>query len=97
MEGNLDYIYKELRETRNELISYLNKNAAQSNEKIMPYIKAELKDIDDALKKIQYGEYGKCEFSGELLPYEILQIIPTVKSANETAHLERFCRKPLYS
>ncbi|HAQ07578.1 MAG TPA: hypothetical protein DCR24_08685 [Bacillus bacterium] len=95
MEGNLDYIYNELRETKTELLAYLN--TEHSNERILQYIKDELTDIDSALMKIETGEYGRCEVSGEYLPVEILQNIPTAKSAYEMAELEKYCRKPLYS
>lgn len=95
MEGNLDYIYNELRETKTELLAYLN--SKNTNERILQYIKAELEDIDTALMKIENGEYGRCEISGEFLPPEVLQSIPTAKSAFEIAQLEQYCRKPLYS
>jgi RNA polymerase-binding transcription factor DksA len=94
MKGNLDYIYNELRETKTELLAYLN--SGQPNEKILHYIKAELADIDSALKKIENGAYGKCEISGESLPEEILQSIPTAKSAYELDYLDQYCRKSLY-
>jgi len=95
MEGNLYYIYNELRETKTELLAYLN--SENTNERILQYIKAELDDIDSALQKMENGEYGKCEISGEILPQEILQSIPTAKSSYEIAQLEQYCRKPLYS
>lgn len=95
MEGNLDYIYNELRVTKTELLAYLNSD--NSNERILQYIEAELEDIDTALMKIENGEYGRCEISGEFLPPEVLKSIPTAKSAYEIANLEQYCRKPLYS
>ncbi|WP_144474812.1 hypothetical protein [Cytobacillus oceanisediminis] len=95
MEGNLDYIYNELRETRTELLTYLN--YGQRDERILRYIKDELRDIEAALEKMENGEYGKCEISGEYLPYEFLQTIPTARSAGELAQIEQYCRKPIYS
>ncbi len=95
MEGNLDYIYSELRETRTELLAYLNHG--QKDERILQYIVDELNDIETALEKMEFGEYGKCEISGEYLPYEFLQTIPTARSANELEQLEQYWRKPIYS
>jgi RNA polymerase-binding transcription factor DksA len=95
MEGNLDYIYNELRETRTDLLAYLN--YGQKDERILHYITEELADIETALTKIENGEYGKCEISGEYLPFDFLQRIPTAKSASELHQIEQYCRKPLYS
>jgi hypothetical protein len=95
MEGNLDYIYNELRETRTELLAYLNHN--EKDERILQYIVDELNDIEAALEKMKFGEYGKCEISGEYMPYEFLQTFPTAKSASELDHIEQYCRKPIYS
>jgi RNA polymerase-binding transcription factor DksA len=95
MESNLDYICNELRETRTELLAYLK--TEHSNERILQYIKAELNDIESALLKIDSGDYGKCEITGQYLPAEMLQKMPTAKSAEELLQLEKYCRKPLYS
>ncbi|CAM3747162.1 hypothetical protein [Mesobacillus thioparans] len=95
MKGNLDYIYSELRETRTELLTYLN--YGQKDERILQFIKDELRDIESALEKMDNGEYGKCEISGEYLPYEFLQTIPTARSAGELEQIEQYCRKPIYS
>jgi len=35
-----------------------------------------LRDIDDALRKIDAGEYGICEMTGELIPVERLEVLP---------------------
>jgi RNA polymerase-binding transcription factor DksA len=95
MDGNLNYIYNELRETKTELLTYLN--YSDRDERILKYIKAELCDIEAALEKVDNGEYGKCEISGEYLPYDFLQTIPTARSANELNQMEQYCRKPIYS
>lgn len=94
MEGNLDYIYNELRETRTELLAYLKHG--QKDERILQYIVDELNDIETALEKMEFGEYGKCEISGEYLPYEFLQSIPTARSTSEFEQIEQYCRKPIY-
>lgn len=36
--------------------------------------------IDDALKKIENGKYGKCEICGKDIPYERLEFLPFVKT-----------------
>jgi RNA polymerase-binding transcription factor DksA len=94
MESNHDYIYNELRETKTELLAYLN--SGNKNEKILQYIHAELRDIETALDKMKNGEYGKCEISGEYLPHELLYTIPTARSVTELHQAEQYCRKPIY-
>jgi len=46
-----------------------------------------LKEIEDALKRIENGTYGICEWTGEPIPYERLKAIPwtrfTAKGAEE--------------
>ncbi len=46
-----------------------------------------LKEIEDALKRIENGTYGICEWTGEEIPYERLKVIPwtrfTAKGAQE--------------
>ncbi|WP_079508366.1 TraR/DksA family transcriptional regulator [Mesobacillus jeotgali] len=95
MESNLDYIYNELRETKTELLTYLN--YGDRDVRILKYIKDELRDIEAALEKVDNGEYGKCELSGEYLPYDFLQTIPTARSASELNQMEQYYRKPIYS
>lgn len=95
MDDNLDCICNELHETRAELLAYLKTEHA--TERILPYIRAELADIESALLKIDTGDYGKCEITGKYLPSEMLQNMPTAKSAEELLQLEKYCRKPLYS
>lgn len=51
----------------------------QFNNALRVHEEHELKDIDDALKKIQDGSYGKCEFCGNDIDIERLKAIPSVK------------------
>lgn len=95
MKSNLYYIYNELRETKTELLAYLNHE--QTDQRILPYILDELRDIETALTKMETGEYGKCEISGESMPFELLQTIPTARTAMELHQAEQYCRKPIYS
>ncbi len=41
--------------------------------------RAELDEIDHALEKIEAGNYGVCEVSGELIPEGRLKVIPTAR------------------
>jgi hypothetical protein len=74
-------IYSELRKTKQELMEKLQ--VGNSSNLIKPYIEDELKDIETALHKLENGTYGTCEISGELIPEDLLTIVPTLKSIDD--------------
>ncbi|GAA0464957.1 TraR/DksA C4-type zinc finger protein [Alkalibacillus silvisoli] len=39
----------------------------------------QLKEIDHALEKMEQGTYGICEKTGDLIPYERLEAMPTAR------------------
>ncbi len=43
-------------------------------------LESRLKDINDALEKIEKGEYGKCEECGEEISYERLKANPEART-----------------
>ncbi|MBU8877745.1 hypothetical protein BGM26_01915 [Bacillus sp. FJAT-29790] len=88
-------LYSELRKTRQELLEKLTDDNASSL--IKPMIKDELADIEYTLKKMDEGLFGICEISGEVMPEELLNIIPTLKSMDDCSKLDYFYRKSLFS
>ena len=94
MEAKVKKLYSELRRTKEELVERLENRACSS--KIQLFIKDELQDVEWAMGKISAGTYGTCEVSGELIPFEILEAIPTIKSISEIENMGEFCRKPIY-
>jgi RNA polymerase-binding transcription factor DksA len=94
MEANLKKLYSELRKTKKELVDRLENRSCSS--KIQLLISDELHDVDWAISKINAGTYGTCELSGELIPMEILEVIPTLKSIREVEEMGEFCRKSIY-
>jgi len=74
-------IYSELRQTKQELKEKLQNVNCSSL--IKPLIEDEIKDIETALTKLEKGTYGTCEISGELIPDDLLSIIPTLKSMDD--------------
>lgn len=87
-------LYTELRKTRMELLISLNdENASQL---IRPIIKEELKDIESALIKMERGEFGICEISGEMMPMDLLYMVPTLKSLTDCSKIDDFYRKALF-
>ncbi|PLR84138.1 hypothetical protein CVD25_12525 [Bacillus canaveralius] len=92
MDAVTQDLISELRKTRQELQHKLN--GGQSS--VYYYIQAELHDVDSALKKLQAGDYGKCEVSGELLPAGLLAMIPTLKSIDDISKLDQYYRKSLH-
>ena len=94
MEASVKKLYSELRRTKEELVERLENRDCSS--KIKLYIKDELQDVEWAMGKISAGTYGTCEVSGELIPFEILEVMPTIKSMSEMEDMSEFCRKPIY-
>ncbi|MCM3587114.1 hypothetical protein M3182_15350 [Mesobacillus maritimus] len=89
------FIYEELRRTREELLERLQQ--ADKHSSILLYIKAELDDVERAIAKMEAGDFGRCEMSGELLPDGLLGMVPTARSEEDLKMMEAFLRKPLYS
>jgi hypothetical protein len=95
MEHQLYEIYSELRKTKKELEEkYRRKDV---NPLIKEFIQDEIDDIEHALNKMESGEFGKCEFSGELIPFHYLAVIPTLRSIQDVKSIERFYKKTIYS
>ena len=90
MDRNINEIYSELRKTKEELIQRLeNENCSQL---VKPYIEGELDDIETALKKLEFGTYGTCEISGEIMPKHLLSMVPTLKSIEDCKMMSYFFR-----
>ncbi|WP_394232591.1 TraR/DksA family transcriptional regulator [Niallia oryzisoli] len=81
MDPNTNEIYSDLRKTKDELLQRMNSSSCSSL--VKPYIEEDLKDVETAMKKIEKGTFGTCEISGELMPMELLKIIPTLKSMDD--------------
>jgi hypothetical protein len=92
MDQQLNEIYSELRKTKQELIKNLE-GGGRSSSIIKSYIEGELKDIEAALQKLEKGTFGTCEVSGELIPEDLLTIVPTLKSIDDCKTLQYFIRK----
>ncbi|MFE8699001.1 hypothetical protein ACFYKX_00050 [Cytobacillus sp. FJAT-54145] len=95
MDANQEKLYLELRKTRKEIVERLEEG--QGSDLIKPMLKEELRDIEIALEKIQNGEFGRCEFSGELIPENLLMMVPTIKTMKDCKNIDRFFCKPIYS
>lgn len=94
MDESVKNLYSELRKTKMELlVSLKNKNTSLL---IRPLIEEELKDIENTLEKIEKGQFGICEISGEIMPTELLQMIPTLKTLSDCNKVEDFYRKALF-
>jgi RNA polymerase-binding transcription factor DksA len=85
-------LYEELRDFEREMKVKLEKNLV--DQKIKLFVEAELQDIQTTLNKLECGEYGKCEMSGELMPYDLLAAVPTAKTINDFEDMKGFFKKP---
>ena len=86
MDQQQNEVYSELRKTKQELIEKLE--GGNCSPIIKPYIEGELKDIEAALQKLAKGTFGTCEVSGELIPEDLLTIVPTLKSIDDCKTLQ---------
>ncbi|MEH7122935.1 hypothetical protein V7122_14970 [Bacillus sp. JJ1532] len=94
MDAKAEPLYSELRKTRMELMERLEDN--NSSSLIKPIIKAELLDVEDTLNKIELGLFGRCEISGELIPEELLTMVPTIKSLDDYEKIDCYFRKGIF-
>jgi RNA polymerase-binding transcription factor DksA len=94
MDALHEMLYEELRQTEQEVLQSLQKK--DRNHRLKSILEEELEDIQSALKKVKNGNFGVCEFSGELIPEELLRIVPTIKSVDDLGNFKGFYRKPLY-
>lgn len=91
MEKNLLH---ELISIRTELKRSLQEHSASPM--VSQYKEEELQDINEAIEKIRTGHYGLCEMSGEILPYHILQMIPTIKSKKDLEEIQKYYCKSIF-
>jgi RNA polymerase-binding transcription factor DksA len=95
MNAMQEQLFWELRKTQIEIIRSLKNK--QKNEWMIPILEDELADINTAIQKLEDGNFGQCETSGEPLPDDLLKIMPTIKSSKDTDELEHFYKKPIIS
>jgi RNA polymerase-binding transcription factor DksA len=85
-------LYEELRDIEREMTRKLQQKKV--NSKIKFIYESELKDISTALRKLECGDYGKCEMSGELMPFDLLTAVPTAKTIADFNKMKTFYKKP---
>jgi RNA polymerase-binding transcription factor DksA len=85
-------LYEELRDIEREMNGRLENDLVHF--KIKKYVEDELKDIQSTLQKMENGEFGKCEMSGELIPFDLLYAVPTVKTFNDFNEMKSYFKKP---
>ncbi|MFT8321619.1 MAG: hypothetical protein ABF649_11995 [Bacillus sp. (in: firmicutes)] len=93
MNQHLEKLYTELRMTQIELEATLR---VKRESKINQYIEAELYDVEASMKRLENGDFGTCEISGELIPEELLAMIPTIKSKRDVKEIQSYYRKSLH-
>ncbi|MDQ1003800.1 RNA polymerase-binding transcription factor DksA [Neobacillus niacini] len=95
MNAMQEELFWELRKTQLEIVRSLRNK--QKNEWIVTVLEDELEDITTAIQKLEEGNFGKCETSGEPIPEYLLKIMPTIKTSMDSEILEHFYRKPINS
>jgi RNA polymerase-binding transcription factor DksA len=95
MNAMQEELFWELRKTQLEIVRSLRNK--QKNEWIVTVLEDELEDITTAIQKLEEGNFGQCETSGEPIPEYLLKIMPTIKTSRDSVILEHFYRKPINS
>jgi RNA polymerase-binding transcription factor DksA len=94
MNALYERIYMELRQTEQEIKESLQNR--QENDWLSSILEDELADIAFTLSKIEKGNFGQSEISGEMLPGKLLKTIPTLKSLDDLHSLNSYYRIPLH-
>jgi RNA polymerase-binding transcription factor DksA len=95
MNAMQEQLFWELRKTQLEILRSLRNK--QKNDWIVTVLEEELADITTAIQKLEEGNFGQCENSGEPIPENLLKIMPTIKTSRDTEIFEHFYRKPINS
>lgn len=94
MNATQEKLFLELRQTKVEIENSLKNK--QNQDWFTTVLKEELSDITTAIQKLEKGNFGQCEISGEFLPNDLLNIIPTLRSQKDSEYLESYFKKPIY-
>jgi RNA polymerase-binding transcription factor DksA len=93
LNSTIEKLYTELRMTQIELATTLR---VKRDSKINKYIEDELRDVEETMQKLENGNFGMCEMSGELLPFDLLEMIPTIKSKEDINSIQSYYRKSIH-
>ncbi|HWJ78967.1 MAG TPA: hypothetical protein VNR61_12915 [Niallia sp.] len=93
MNAMIEKLYTELRLTQIELATTLR---IKRDSKITKYIEDELRDVEESMRKLENGNYGMCEMSGELLPSDLLQTIPIIRTKEDIDGIYSYFRKSIH-
>ncbi|MEH6905047.1 MULTISPECIES: hypothetical protein [Neobacillus] len=94
MNAMQEKLFLELRQTKEEIEDSLKNK--QSQGWLITILEEELSDIMTAINKLENGNYGLCEISGEFLSNDLLNMIPTLKSQKDSEYLESYFKKTIY-
>ncbi|WP_374724458.1 TraR/DksA C4-type zinc finger protein [Calidifontibacillus erzurumensis] len=88
LEDRLNRSYDDREPRAVQSVTDLYKNSKKHE--INQHIFAELNDVNRALFKMEWGLYGICEETGEKIPYELLRIVPTVRTLREALAITEY-------
>ncbi|MRX73326.1 TraR/DksA family transcriptional regulator [Bacillus lacus] len=101
MAEHLMEIFYELQLMREELRSRLFEHCAfhspmdPRKASLIHSVKEELYDVENALQKMEAGQFGMCEETGRSIPVEKLRVIPTARTIKDFSYQEAYERKSL--
>ncbi|MBA4537590.1 hypothetical protein H1Z61_10720 [Bacillus aquiflavi] len=94
MEYNVLRLYNELHKMKKELLTK-QLDGKKMSDTVAVMINEEISDIEQAINKIDSGTFGRCETSNELIPFEILSIIPTIRTKKDVEVIRKHFKKSL--
>jgi len=94
MNAMQEKLFLELRQTKEEIQYSLSNKLRQ--DWLTTVLEEELADINTAIQKLENGKFGQCEISGEFLPADLLNMIPTLKTQKDSEYLESYFKKSIY-
>lgn len=89
-----EMLYEELRQSEKEILQALQ--TKDRHKGLQAIFEEELADVQAAIKKVETGNFGFCEISGEIIPENLMKLIPTLKSVNDISNLESFYKKTIH-
>ncbi|MEO2074974.1 MAG: hypothetical protein ABGX20_06220 [Bacillus sp. (in: firmicutes)] len=95
MNATQEKLFFELRQTKEEIEHSLQIKKRQ--DWLTSILEEELADINTAILKFEKGSFGHCEISGELIPDDLLSMVPTMKSLEESQNLQTYYKKTIYT
>ncbi|RLQ95811.1 hypothetical protein [Falsibacillus albus] len=83
MDNQKQQVYRQLKQAHLDLEAHQTSNVL-----VRHFIEQEKLDVAYALEKWEKGTFGICEMSGELIPFEMIHFLPTIRTKDEWTSIQ---------